>query len=178
MRFSFKNFFSNCDKIRSFMRIWSHIMKKSLMESFIFRGLKPHLIQVYHVFLVPDQRNLSYLKVVLVVCSCQQLVKKMWTNNLRCWKLTKYISWKLHVSFKTKGKRLMETKTAHHFFNTFQPSNRFHIETSHLICNGNRQEEQRKRYFLEEKGLHKIKNEFTINKHPEISCQLMNRIMK
>ena len=36
MKFSIKDFFSNCDQIRSFLRIWSHLLKKSLMENFIF----------------------------------------------------------------------------------------------------------------------------------------------
>ena len=36
MKFSIKDFFSKCDQIRSFLRIWSHILKKSLMENFIF----------------------------------------------------------------------------------------------------------------------------------------------
>ena len=36
MKFSIKDFFSKCDQIRSFLRIWSHLLKKSLMEDFIF----------------------------------------------------------------------------------------------------------------------------------------------
>ena len=32
MKFSIKGFFSKCDQIRSFLRIWSHLQKKSLME--------------------------------------------------------------------------------------------------------------------------------------------------
>ena len=36
MKFSIKDFFSKCDQIRSFLRIWSHLLKKSLMENFIF----------------------------------------------------------------------------------------------------------------------------------------------
>ena len=28
--------FRNCDQIRSSMQIWSHLLKKSLMENFIF----------------------------------------------------------------------------------------------------------------------------------------------
>ena len=36
MKFSIKDFFSKCEQIRSFMRIWSHLLKKSLMENFIF----------------------------------------------------------------------------------------------------------------------------------------------
>ena len=36
MKFSIKDFFSKCDQIRSFLRIWPHLLKKSLMENFIF----------------------------------------------------------------------------------------------------------------------------------------------
>ena len=36
MKFSVKDFFSKCDKICSFLRIWSHLRKKSWMENFIF----------------------------------------------------------------------------------------------------------------------------------------------
>ena len=36
MKFSTKDFFSKCDQIRSFLRIWSHLLKKSLMKNFIF----------------------------------------------------------------------------------------------------------------------------------------------
>ena len=34
--FSIKDFFSKCDQIRSFLRIWSHLLKKCLMKNFIF----------------------------------------------------------------------------------------------------------------------------------------------
>ena len=30
------DFCSKCDQIRSFLRIWSHLLKNSLMENFIF----------------------------------------------------------------------------------------------------------------------------------------------
>ena len=32
----FKDFFSKCDQIYSFLRIWSHLLKKSLMENITF----------------------------------------------------------------------------------------------------------------------------------------------
>ena len=35
MKFSIKDFFSKCDQIRSFLPIWSHLLKKFLMENFI-----------------------------------------------------------------------------------------------------------------------------------------------
>ena len=36
MKFSIKDFLSKCDQIRSLLQIWSHLLKKSLMENFIF----------------------------------------------------------------------------------------------------------------------------------------------
>ena len=36
MKFSIKDFFSKCDQICSFLRIWSHLLKKSLMENLLF----------------------------------------------------------------------------------------------------------------------------------------------
>ena len=35
MEFSINDFVSKCDQICSFLRIWSHFLKKSLMENFI-----------------------------------------------------------------------------------------------------------------------------------------------
>ena len=35
MKFSVKDFFSKCDQIRRKLRIWSHLLKKSLLENFI-----------------------------------------------------------------------------------------------------------------------------------------------
>ena len=36
MKFSIKDFYSKCDQIHSFLQIWSHLLKKSLIENFIF----------------------------------------------------------------------------------------------------------------------------------------------
>ena len=36
IKFSLNNFFSKCDEIRKKLRIWSHSLKKSLMENLIF----------------------------------------------------------------------------------------------------------------------------------------------
>ena len=40
MKFSINDFFSKCDQIRCLVRIWSHLLKKSLMENFIFYAMK------------------------------------------------------------------------------------------------------------------------------------------
>ena len=36
MKFSIKDYFSKCDQIRGIFRIWSHLLKKSLMENLNF----------------------------------------------------------------------------------------------------------------------------------------------
>ena len=36
MKFSIKDFFNNCDQIRRKLRVSWHLLKKSLMEKFIF----------------------------------------------------------------------------------------------------------------------------------------------
>ena len=35
MKFSMKNFFSKCEQIRRKLRMWSQLLKKSLMQNFI-----------------------------------------------------------------------------------------------------------------------------------------------
>ena len=41
MKFSVKDFFSKCDQIRGKLRIWSHLLKKSLEGNFIFCAVFP-----------------------------------------------------------------------------------------------------------------------------------------
>ena len=36
MKLSIKDLFRTCDQIHSFLRIWSNLLKKSLIENFIF----------------------------------------------------------------------------------------------------------------------------------------------
>ena len=44
MKFSIKDFFIKCDQIRSFVRIWSHLQKKSLVVNFIFWAVMEFLV--------------------------------------------------------------------------------------------------------------------------------------
>ena len=41
MKFSINDFFSKCDQISKKLRIWSHLLKKFLMENFIFCAVTP-----------------------------------------------------------------------------------------------------------------------------------------
>ena len=44
MKFSIKDIFTKCGQIRRKLRIWSHLLKKYLMEYFIFCAVKYHAI--------------------------------------------------------------------------------------------------------------------------------------
>ena len=50
MTFSINDFFSKCDQIRKKLRIWTHLLKKSLMEIFIF---------LFHVKVIREGRKLT-----------------------------------------------------------------------------------------------------------------------
>ena len=56
MKFSIKDFFSKYDQIRSFLRIWSHLLKKSLIDNFIFFG---NGLADVNLFSIPLTENLK-----------------------------------------------------------------------------------------------------------------------
>ena len=47
IKFSIKNVLSTCDQIHRKLRIWSHLLKKSLMENFIFCSVLEDFIQKF-----------------------------------------------------------------------------------------------------------------------------------
>ena len=49
MKFSMKGFFSKCDRARSFLLIWLHLLKKSLMGEFIFCVVKLTILQLQNL---------------------------------------------------------------------------------------------------------------------------------
>ena len=52
MKFSIKDFFIKCDQIRRKLRIWSHLLKKSLMENFIFCAVLIETLKLLKSFLI------------------------------------------------------------------------------------------------------------------------------
>ena len=88
MKFSIKDFFSKCDQIHRKLRIWSHLLKKSLMENFIFLGsaslfmkkdfqmelynlLAKSSLDSYSVFLI--QESCIFQKQLLKSCSVKKV---------------------------------------------------------------------------------------------------------
>ena len=49
MKFSMKDFFSKCHQIHRKLRIWSHLLKKSLMKDFIFCAVQVSSMFVYEI---------------------------------------------------------------------------------------------------------------------------------
>ena len=52
-----KDFFSKCDQIRTILRIWSHVLKKSLMKHLIFCAVKALRYHFYKVSYTTDKNK-------------------------------------------------------------------------------------------------------------------------
>ena len=48
LKFFIKDFFSKCDQIRKNLRIWSYLLKRPLMENFIFCAVRPYWNIFFH----------------------------------------------------------------------------------------------------------------------------------
>ena len=76
MKFTVKDFFSKCDQIRRKLRIWSHLLKKSLMENFIFCKLSSMILSSWNGFRDgPWIFLIDYLYSFYVDSSCILVVK-------------------------------------------------------------------------------------------------------
>ena len=58
-KFSSKGFFSKCEVILSFLRIWSHLLKKFSMKNFIFCAVYIHEVPTKH----PREKNFGPTKI-------------------------------------------------------------------------------------------------------------------
>ena len=55
MKFSIKDFFSKCDQIRSKLGIWSHLLKRSLIENFFFVQCHWNVLIHCAIFFIRDE---------------------------------------------------------------------------------------------------------------------------
>ena len=70
IKFSIKDFFSKCNQIRSFLAIWSHLLKNSLMENFIFCAvwvISITLVDIYAALLKNRYHLVSWLNVTACI---------------------------------------------------------------------------------------------------------------
>ena len=59
MKFSIKDFFSRCDQILRKLQLWYHLLKKSLMQNFMFCAVYQHCYFEAFVDLWPQRQCLS-----------------------------------------------------------------------------------------------------------------------
>ena len=89
MNFPIEDFFSKCDQTRRKLRIWSHLMKKSLMENFLFlRSDNPQASFMNHVcfsIICVAMTRLSW-------CAVTEMWGEKHINNVCLWKLTKVVT--------------------------------------------------------------------------------------
>ena len=64
MKFSIIDFFSKCDQIRRKLWIWSHLLKKSLMENFIFCAVTLLSIFIFKRYLIMRLRSSFYMNLM------------------------------------------------------------------------------------------------------------------
>ena len=77
MKFSIKDFVSKSNQIRSFLWIWSHLLKKSLMENFIFCGVDERLNDLrdyLYIYLNIHIYLLTYISYIAGNCSGVSIV--------------------------------------------------------------------------------------------------------
>ena len=91
MKFSIKDFCNKCDKIRRKLWIWSHLLKKSLMENFIFCAVSENYM-VYRSLSHPS-RNISdssdsriYQNSLVSHPNISEAVSQSTTSNTVLWK--------------------------------------------------------------------------------------------
>ena len=129
MKFSIKDFFSKCDQIRSFLQIWSHLLKKSLMKNFIFCAVIVESSEFYNCHLTFNlfSNNASFLYTlktseslkfsdVFRRCRSKILVENEGVDYFRKKTLSQIFGWVLNTSlngliqFSIKGANTIFTK--------------------------------------------------------------------
>ena len=77
-KFSIKDFFSKCHQIRSFLRIWLHLLKNSLMENFNFCAVcQPYKCLVVFKFCVRLFQNKMLLFFIdFLIYQIAKLIRK------------------------------------------------------------------------------------------------------
>ena len=62
IKFTIKDFFSKCDQICSFLRIWSHFQKKPLMKNLIFCAVLNSVQALTHITFICLKSTIEKLK--------------------------------------------------------------------------------------------------------------------
>ena len=77
MKFSIEDFFSKCDQIRRKLLIWSHLLKKPLMENFIFCAVIQNSCFVKNITIILPFKCYKMLSLKM-----KNIIKKMDTTEI------------------------------------------------------------------------------------------------
>ena len=107
MKFSIKDFFSKWDQIRRNLRIWSHLLKKSFMENFVFCSMSVIFEDIFDIanisafpisymlnFLTSLGQHSVYMKNLILMFPNLNIFQQHF--QIRCW----FNSWKEKVKRK------------------------------------------------------------------------------
>ena len=87
IKFSIKDLFSKCDQIRSFLRIWSHLPKKSLKKNLFFCAV----LALLGSRKLTDKDQKRFLCLLEIMFSFASLVKKLIEDYCRKWLAIQFI---------------------------------------------------------------------------------------
>ena len=105
MKFCIKDFCNKCDQIYSFLLIWLHLLKKSLMESFNFCAVVlREKIYLKLVFFIMSQLCFSYFAEQRLVFSSNSPKKKLFILPLSLREKCPYSEFFLSVFFRIQSK--------------------------------------------------------------------------
>ena len=124
MKFPIKDFLSKCDQSRSFLRIWSHLLKKSLMENFIFCAvILVRMFWKYLIFYIWYLINIWYFP-SLQVEKDTIISKTIGLHNLSC-ELTNMLRLGILLNL-VNFKQFLKVHKLIVFFPVFLPKWQFH----------------------------------------------------
>ena len=92
MKFSIKDFFSKCDQIRRKLRVWSHLLKKFLMENFIFCAVRFVNISTWLKITVPNNLSCPHILVPGQLVEIHSSDKILFSYMIHAWFL-QLLSW-------------------------------------------------------------------------------------
>ena len=81
MKFSIKDFLRKCDQIRKKIRSWSHLLKKSIIESFIFCAVQYFILHT-KIAVTQDWLSLELQTWCVAQFSTTSTIQKTWKNTL------------------------------------------------------------------------------------------------
>ena len=84
MKFPTEDFFSKCDQIRSFLRIWSHLLKKSLMENFFCAAISStqNMVSLKLLTFYPKDTRVFCKNLVVILSSWHHLRRLFCKENV------------------------------------------------------------------------------------------------